>query len=431
MIMRDRDWVSNERSNEPLDLEGSPYRSLPFLPSLRKKMEQLRLSYLLEGLRFDETMTGFLQAADCDCSFQKATESARAASNSAQLSMTVRLYRPGPGSYRGSATGTLSYAAISQHPLLITEGSVSFFTVDEDVSDAVNLVYDMELLSTEGMEYTLHGYKRIDSSIAFSALKTWRATTTLCTTIRRRNGTLAAKGMLHVSARNLLEEMLSFHCSGNATLLQRFWHQAQFLAFFARNVVSYTLSPLRSLQYHGPVGFHVGDNKKPTPTESWVQSDDGVRFCIKKWEPSPQVPSKETPIVLIPGASVDDRIFFLQTIPTNTIDYFTSQGYRCYVPILRFGIGDEAKNGWTVFDARLDVKAALQYVRDHEDNKKLYAIVHCLGSIAMATALLNGDVDASWLCGMTCSQVFTDLMYSRDNDFKARHQVLIRAYKVS
>ena len=91
MIMRDRDWVSNERSNEPLDLEGSPYRSLPFLPSLRKKMEQLRLSHPSEGLMFDETMTGFLQAADCDGSFQKATKSARPASNSAQLSMTVRL----------------------------------------------------------------------------------------------------------------------------------------------------------------------------------------------------------------------------------------------------------------------------------------------------------------------------------------------------
>ena len=90
-LTRDGADVLNECLNEPVDLEGSPYRSLPLIPNLRTKMEQLRLSHPSEGLMFDETMTGFLQAADCDGSFQKATKSARPASNSAQLSMTVRL----------------------------------------------------------------------------------------------------------------------------------------------------------------------------------------------------------------------------------------------------------------------------------------------------------------------------------------------------
>jgi hypothetical protein len=143
------------------------------------------------------------------------------------------------------------------------------------------------------------------------------------------------------------------------------------------------------------------------------------------------VPPKETPIVLIPGASVDHQTFSLPTVSVNTIDYLTFQGYRCYVPVLRFGISAEAKDGWTVFEARLDVKAALEYIRAREDNRKVYAIVHYLGSIATATALLQGDLEADWLCGITCSQVFTDLIYSTDNNFKANHQILIEAYRVS
>jgi pimeloyl-ACP methyl ester carboxylesterase len=151
---------------------------------------------------------------------------------------------------------------------------------------------------------------------------------------------------------------------------------------------------------------------------------------MKSWEPSPLVPPKQTPIILIPGAAVDDQIFSLSTIPMSTIEYLTSQGYRCYVPVLRFGMGVEARNGWTVFNARLDVKAALEYVRALEDNRRVYAIAHRLGRTATATALLQGDIEASWFCGTTCSQVFTDLIYSKDNDFKARIPFFIRGYKI-
>lgn len=61
----------------------------------------------------------------------------------------------------------------------------------------------------------------------------------------------------------------------------------------------------------------------------------------------------------------------------------SSLGYRCYVPVLQASIGNKAKNGWTVFgwtvfDARLDVKTAFEYGREQGTNRKVYAIVHCL-----------------------------------------------------
>lgn len=430
-IIRDRNWSVDERPNETLNLEARPFRSLPLSLDLEIRNEQLRLNDATDGLKFDETLQGFLLITTDDCGFETAASIAQTASSSAQLSITVRLQRSNNGLYKGFTTGTLSYGALSQDPLLITRGSIDFFAVDLGASDAVNLTYNLKLLGTDGKAYVMHGYKTIDSSIAFSMSRTWTATTTLCTTITRTDGTPVAKGVLRLSLRNFLAEVWSIRCSRTVSLTRQIDAKVQFLKFFTSNILSYMFSPLRPLQYQSPEDFKPGESKKPRPTETWIQSVDNVHICVKKWDPPPQVIPKKTPIVLIPGASVDDQIFSLPSIPTNAIDYFTERGYRCYVPILRFGFGKEAKNGWTVFDARLDVRAALVYVRNQEKNQKVYAIVHCLGSIATATALLHGDIEACWFSGMTCSQVFTNLIYSKDNDFKARNQILIKAYRVS
>jgi hypothetical protein len=60
---------------------------------------------------------------------------------------------------------------------------------------------------------------------------------------------------------------------------------------------------------------------------------------MKIWEPNEGVEKRDMPIVMIPGASVDEKIFSLPTIPTNTVDYFTSLGsdYQSHmlIPSLR------------------------------------------------------------------------------------------------
>ncbi|KAF2126321.1 FAD/NAD(P)-binding domain-containing protein [Dothidotthia symphoricarpi CBS 119687] len=428
IIIRDRDWKANNRDNGILDFGGKPHITLPASSDLQLRAQQIQQVTTTAGLRFDEVLQGFLRVSDDDLDFETASKVAEQASSTAQLSITVSLHRLDQGSYKGFATGTLSCGALSQDPLLITRGLVRFFTADAGVSDAVNLIYDLDLLSTLGKAYSFQGYKRIDSSIAFSATKTWIATTTLYTTITQDKA-IVARGILRVTPQALINELQTLRCDHDVNIAQRVYTKVRFLRFFASNIASYVLSPFRPLQYPTSRADKTGHFMKANSFETWITASDGVQFRIKMWEPLPDAGLKKTPIVLIPGASVDDQIFSLPTIPMNTIDYFTVRGYRCYVPVLRFGIGHEAKNGWTVFDARLDVKAALQYVRKQENDRKVYAIVHCLGSIATATALLHGDVEASWFCGLTCSQVFTDLIYSKDNNFKAGHQILIKAYR--
>jgi hypothetical protein len=337
--------------------------------------------------------------------------------------LRVTVLREGPSSYRGVAHGTFACSALSRDPLLITDGSVSFFAVDDDVADARDLVYRLELLSTDGRAYNVHGFKNIDPSITFSVSRTWRATTTLYTTITDSNGSTIGRGILHLPLRGLISELQSL-CSMSSRrpcLL--------FLSFFAHNVASYFFAPFRPLQDPTLATDTSDYYDKPMSKSINLKASDGMTIPLKIWQPPPTALPKQTPLLLIPGASVNEQIFSLPTIPVNAIDYFTSLGYTCYVPVLRFFAGENARYGYTAFDARLDVSAAVKYVYEQE-GKQVYVIAHCLGSIATAMALLTGEVDASWVAGMTVSQVFTHIIFSPDNAFKACRPWLIKLYEV-
>jgi hypothetical protein len=67
---------------------------------------------------------------------------------------------------------------------------------------------------------------------------------------------------------------------------------------------------------------------------------------------------------------------------------------KCYVHVPRFGTGQAVRHRSTAFNARLDVRAPMEYVYEQE-NAKVYVMAHCLESIAATMALLTGEFDAN------------------------------------
>ncbi|KAF2709389.1 hypothetical protein K504DRAFT_273419 [Pleomassaria siparia CBS 279.74] len=84
---------------------------------------------------------------------------------------------------------------------------------------------------------------------------------------------------------------------------------------------------------------------KTLPTIIHLTSRDGVKTVIKIGEPKPRVPKRSMSIVVIPGASVEDAIFSLPTIPTNAVYCSTGFGYGIQVLVPRSGIGDAVEEG--------------------------------------------------------------------------------------
>lgn len=417
--MRERGWEADERPNGELDLLGDPPSS-----SSRCKTRKLVTYAGSDCVRFDETMRGHIHLASDISDFGTAESIAMTGSSTAELRLSVTAHRTRSGSYLGLPHGTFACGALSPDPLLITDGSVEFFTDDNSVSDARGLVYSLGLLTTSEKRHRLHGYKRIDPSVTLSVGRAWRATTTLYTIITAPDGSIVGRGILHLPVKELMTTLrLLFTRSDALTLLY-------FLMFFARNIAAYFFAPFRPLQHPPSYADDTDYFDKPEPEKLKVHAEDGLNIPLKIWYPPAGTPKKTTPLILFPGAAVDDQIFSLPTIPINTVDYFTSLGYTCYTPTLRFGAGENARWGYTAYDARLDVRAVVNYVYENE-RTKVYIIAHCLGSIATAMALLTGSIDSSQIAGLTVSQVFMHIEYSPDNAFKARHPVLLKLYEVS
>jgi hypothetical protein len=416
LIVRERDWKVDERLNGELDIfddspsswrmKGLEFYKGPNYPNI-------------DGVRFLETMEGHIHVGSNISDFQASEMAAKNVCSGARLDLRVTVDRE----YVSVVHGELSCGALSPDPLLVINGSVSFFTIDEDVSDARNLVYRLNLMSTKGELYNFHGYKRVDPGITLSVLRTWNATTTLYTTLSNSAGITIGRGILYLNPLAFASAVRSL-CSMSKT-----GPCLEFLSFFAQNLASYFFTPICRLQQPAPVSDKSGYYKKRASRCVTLTANDGMLVPLKIWHPKRSFSTKHTPLLLIPGASVNEQIFSLPTIPINAIDYFTSLGHTCYVPILRFCAGENARYGHTAYDARLDVQAALNYVYEQEGTK-VYVIAHCLGSIATAMALLTGTLNADRLAGMTVSQVFAHIMFSPDNAFKAEQSWLIKLYEV-
>lgn len=435
LLILERSLVVDEAENGTLDLFGPPLVSRP-IPQHVDNADASPFDDV--GVRFTEIMDGFIHIGGNISDFEVAHDVAKGASSAASLYVTVDTFSvdniTSLTDNASIATGTFSCGGLSQHPLLVQDGTVQFFTVDEHVSDATNLVYKLTLLSTSGEVFNLYGEKVVDSTITLSVSQTWKATTTLYTTITKPDGSLVGRGVLRITWRNFVDELESFGGPSNSIMpverANKLFMPIKFVEFFARNTLEFFFSPLRKLQY--PDKTTLGYLPKPAPdTTTDLTARDGVKIPMRVWRPKSGITKRSMPLLLIPGASVDYQIFALPTIETNTVEYFTALGYICYVPTLRFGLLPVAKEGYTGFDARLDVQAAMEYVREQEAERKMYVICHCLGSIATGMALLMGDVKTEWLAGMTASQVFMNPRFGHINRIKSATQALVKVYTVS
>ncbi|EJD45949.1 hypothetical protein AURDEDRAFT_165011 [Auricularia subglabra TFB-10046 SS5] len=83
--------------------------------------------------------------------------------------------------------------------------------------------------------------------------------------------------------------------------------------------------------------------------------------------------------------------FALSAIPRNTVEHFTAAGYRRFTVVHRVGRTPNSKRlpSWTLYDARLDVRAALDAVRLRSGKENFYPEAHCAGCVALACGILR------------------------------------------
>ncbi len=416
------------------------------------------------GFGFTEVMSGFLHRdsnmkEDRKDIYQLAYLRAESLCESARFFLSVQAFDVDhvvrDPDHRGMLTGTFVCPTLPGSPFMVQRGAFNLFIMDYKAPGTRNLTYDFDMRGTDGHTLHFHGYKVVDSSVALAPLQLWRATTTLYVTITKRHATgpepeglllsttgttppeeawrfepVVAKGVMHIKAADFLSEILTMTPTGSSILTKAF-SAASFLTYFTRKSLSLFLAPLTRLQYPSQTYNGYINNTQPTRVWKDIRARDHVHSRLYMWEPLPKYipkgpdgkPGEIKNLFFVPGASVDHQIFALPTIPFNAVNYFNRAGYRVFVTVHRIGQLMIAENNWTTYDARLDIRAALERIRAEyggsntaEDGTpipdKIYTVAHCMGSVALSTGILDGTIPSDWILGLSCSQVFMNPIWN-------------------
>lgn len=307
---------------------------------------------------------------------------------------------------------------------MVLRGGLQLFDQDFRSPDTTNLTYEFDMVSTSGEVIHFNGYKTVNSSAAFSPWAVWKAASTIYVTLTDCNGGRVARGMLHTTPAAFGAEALTLTSTGQS-LFARIKSKGQFLSFIAKQIAKSFLGPLNPLQWPSTSYSGYIVDKMPPAQTLQITASDGVHSTLRMWTPvTGQQPAKVR-VFFVPGVAVDHQIFALPTIRRNAVEYFTGAGHEVFAITPRTGKTILAEKGYTTFDARLDLKAGLEEIRRLQNSDKIYVVAHGEGSMALSMALLDGTIPASWIAGITASNVFAHPKFATANMLKAKLPVSI------
>ncbi|ROT40843.1 hypothetical protein SODALDRAFT_271623 [Sodiomyces alkalinus F11] len=411
------------------------------------------------GFGFTEVMSGFIRrdanlTLDNRETYELAYRTAQGLCETARLFLHVRTFNTRATvedpDHSATLTGTFACPVIPGSPFMAQRGDFNLFVSDHKSSCTRNVTYNFDMRGVDGRLLHFHGYKVVDSSVAFAPFRFWRATTTLYVTILEprqdkeavsahgepwRRGQVLARGIMHIHPTDFLSQLMTMTPTGSG-LVKKVYSATSFLTYFSSKSLSLILGSFAPLEY--PRAIYNGYiNDTPPDASFTIVASDNVKTQMHMWNAT-NVDLETKNLFMIPGAAVDHRIFALPTIRYNAVNYFTRAGYRVFVPVHRIGQLAVAQDDWTTHDARLDLRACLEYIRNSPEysggnapGNKTYTVAHCMGSVAFAAGLLDGTIPASWILGVTASQVFMHPVWSQPNMFKIHRSPLAldRAYK--
>jgi len=453
--------IDLQRKNGLLDLYGEPrVKQVRFKPwkkvkkvdeeeeqeslSMAHRVIQTAADLKASGLGFTEVMSGFIHydeenlKEDEPDTYRLAYRTAKSLCESARFFLSVQAFDSKHvikhAQHRAMLTGTFACPAIPGSPFMVQRGEFNLFILDNKAPGTRNLTYDFDMTGVNGKKLHFHGYKVVDSSVALAPLQFWRSTSTLYVTISEydrdmcndlddedawRSAKVLARGIMNIQPADFLSEIMTLTPTGSS-LLKKAVSAASFLTFFTRKSLSLFLAPLTPLEY--PSQTYTGYVNDTPPTESYsVYASDGVCTKLHMFKPTHYPDgdeANEKQLFMVPGAAVDHQIYALPTIRFNAVNYFTRAGYRVWITVHRIGRIMSATKPWTTYDARLDIKACYEKIRElrpETKTDKIYTIAHCMGSVALSTGMLDGTIPSEWVKGLTCSQVFMNPMWGAVN----------------
>jgi 2-polyprenyl-6-methoxyphenol hydroxylase-like FAD-dependent oxidoreductase/pimeloyl-ACP methyl ester carboxylesterase len=136
-----------------------------------------------------------------------------------------------------------------------------------------------------------------------------------------------------------------------------------------------------------------------SPEAHVFTTEDGVRLRLLRYRRGPR-----GPVVLVHGLGVSSRIFSLDTVETNLLEFLSGHGYDVW--LLDFRASIDLPASLTQFSAddvaRYDHPAAVAEVLRLSGADSIQVVAHCFGSTTFTMAMLAG---LAGVRSAVCSQV--------------------------
>ncbi len=344
------------------------------------------------GIQFSETMKGYLSTRITD-DYQAAADRGKADDSPFSFTLTIisddldrMLADP---QCQARMIGTVNAPALSPDPITVTEGVFNLFVDDPDRVDVRQMRYRMKLSTEQGRQYYFVGFKSIHDD---RGLDIWPDTTTLYVTVHEGDndaGKVVAKGILTIRPDDFMTQLTTMKVLNATSTQQRLAATARFGQFFAGTLFDVFGGVVRPLDR-----FDVGAaSRKKRPLRVCVpeihpfSTDDGVQLRLTRYQGG-----SKGPVILAHGLGVSSRIFSMDTIETNLLEFLYAHGYDIWLLDFRASIELPASaQPFTADDiARYDYPAAVAKVREVTASPSVQMVVHCYGSTTFFMAMLAG-----------------------------------------
>jgi cholesterol oxidase len=344
------------------------------------------------GVEFTERMTGFVSTTVLD-DYLRAEKDGQAATSPFEFTLTIvaedidRLVTE--ESYEAAMVGTVRAPVLSPEPLTVTGGRFNLLVTDPNRPDAKNMHYRMRMTDVAGKHFWFQGTKYIKHE---RGIDLWPDTTTLYVTVTAGEGpggALVARGVLHIKPRDFLKQLRATRAVNAHNEAERLQAVAKFGGYFAgvlfdvyggifarRTAFEPTAPPrkMRALRVEAP---EVHPFRTP----------DGTDLRLTRYPGG-----SKGPVMLAHGLGVSSRIFSVDTIETNLVEYLCARGYDVWSLDFRSSIELPAHTTQYSGDdiARQDFPAAVKAIQEMTGARTIQVVAHCWGATTFTMAMLAG-----------------------------------------
>ncbi|MFY0567853.1 alpha/beta hydrolase [Archangium lansingense] len=349
------------------------------------------------GIRFTERMKGHFAleggAASKPEEFEAAEKRGERAGSSIEFVLTITSddldKLVDDERHEAQTAGTAMAPALSPQPLTVSHGTFNLFVKDENAVETRRMKYRMRLTTADGRSFFFSGDKIVREGPLW---KVWHDTSTLYITLYEgvdERGTVVGKGVMRIAPEDFIQQLGTLEAINARDTEERLETLVRFGRYFAGVVYDYYGGATSPESVFDPDAAPRAKRSLRVPAPQFVpfKTSDGLELLLTRHQAG-----SKGPVILSHGLGVSSRIFTIDTIETNLLEYLCANGYDVWLLDYRSSILLSAANTqYSADDVALkDYPAAVAKVREVTGAPSVQMVAHCFGATTFSMALLGG-----------------------------------------